>query len=343
MSAAVLAKLLAMCITVALGWLAGRQGWLGRLQARPEGTEAPPGQPAEACADPARVLGNVAFYLFVPALLFRTTARLDLAQLPWGTLLAFFVPVLLAMGLVYAFSRRRAHPDDHAAAPAVRAITASFGNSVQLGIPFSAALFGEAGLAIHIALVSLHALVLLSALTMLAELDLARDPRRHGQAPRLMHTLGLMLRNTIVHPVVLPVLAGLAWNLGGFGLHPVVDESLATLASAVVPVCLVLIGVTLATYGVRGRVRGAVGLCLAKLLGMPALVLAVAWGGFGLSGLPLAVVVMMAALPVGSNALIFSQRYGTLQAETTAAIVLSTVAFAATASFWIAVLRWLAP
>ena len=33
----------------------------------------------------------------------------------------------------------------------------------------------------------------------------------------------------------------------------------------------------------------------------------------------------MAALPVGSNALIFSQRYGTLQAETSAAIVFSTL------------------
>jgi hypothetical protein len=33
------------------------------------------------------------------------------------------------------------------------------------------------------------------------------------------------------------------------------------------------------------------------------------------------VLVMMAALPVGSNALIFAQRYETLQAEATAAIV----------------------
>jgi predicted permease len=205
------------------------------------------------------------------------------------------------------------------------------------------ALFGEEGLAIHIALVSLHALVLLSALTLLVELDLARDPGRHGQAPALLRTLGLMARNTVVHPVVLPVLAGLAWNLTGLGLHPVVDESLATLATAVVPVCLVLIGVTLAAYGVRGRVRAAIGMGAAKLLLLPAVVLAVAHYAFGLSGLPLAVVVVMASLPTGSNALIFAQRYQTLQAETTAAIVLSTVAFALTASFWIAVLRVLAP
>jgi predicted permease len=52
---------------------------------------------------------------------------------------------------------------------------------------------------------------------------------------------------------------------------------------------------------------------------------------------------MMSALPVGSNALIFAQRYGALQAEATAAIVLSTVAFAATAGLWLAVLHALRP
>jgi malonate transporter and related proteins len=50
------------------------------------------------------------------------------------------------------------------------------------------------------------------------------------------------------------------------------------------------------------------------------------------------VLVMLAALPVGSNALIFAQRYKTLQAEATAAIVFSTLAFVLTAPWWLAVL-----
>jgi malonate transporter and related proteins len=99
--------------------------------------------------------------------------------------------------------------------------------------------------------------------------------------------------------------------------------------SAVVPLCLVLIGVSLAQYGVQGHLRGATALTLGKLVLLPAVVLVVAHWGFGLAGLPLAVLVMMAALPVGSNALLFAQRYGTLEAEATAAIVASTVAFVA--------------
>jgi predicted permease len=217
-------------------------------------------------------------------------------------------------------------------------MSATFGNSVQLGIPMAAALFGEAGLALHIALVSLHALVLLTVPTVLVELDLARaQPGRRTLGATLRGTV----RNTVVHPVVLPVLAGMAWNLTGLGLHPVVDEALAALGSAVVPVCLVLIGLSLAYYGVQGRWRGALGLAAQKLLLLPALVLAVAHWGFGLSGLPLAVVVLMAALPTGSNALIFAQRYDTLPEEATATILVSTLAFAASASLWLGVLTLL--
>ena len=113
---------------------------------------------------------------------------------------------------------------------------------------------------------------------------------------------------------------------------------LQLLGSAVVPLCLVLIGLSLAYYGVQGSVRGALGVTLLKLLVLPALVLVVAHWGFGLSGLPLSVLVMLAALPVGSNALIFAQRYQTMQAEATAAIVFSTLAFVLTAPLWLAVL-----
>lgn len=322
MSTLVFLKLAAIFVVVALGWVAGRLRWLG-------------------AQDPARTLANAAFYIFVPALLFRTTARIDLARMPWHTVLAYFVPVLVLLLAVYGWERR--HRGRAAAAPSVRAITATFGNSVQVGIPLAAALFGEAGLAIHVALVSLHAMVLLTVLTALVELDLARERRDLGQSnAHLLKTLGRTLRNTVVHPVVLPVAAGLAWNLLGPALPTLVDEILATLAQAVVPLCLVLIGLSLAMHDVKAAARGAVALSLLKLLALPALVLATARWGFGLTGLPLAVAVMMAALPAGSNALIFAQRYAALEAEASAAIVFSTLGFVASASFWLAVLAWLA-
>ncbi|MDO8418425.1 MAG: AEC family transporter [Rubrivivax sp.] len=330
MTLAIFHKLLAIVLTVALGWLAGNQRWLGGG-----------GTGDRGIGSAARALSDAAFYLFVPALLFRTMVRLDFAAMPWRTLAAFFVPALAYVLAVYLWQHRArartAAAAAPAAAPATRTITASYGNAVQLGIPVAAALFGETGLALHIALVSLHGLLLLTLLTVLVEIDLARA----DHTATLASTVRVTVRNAVIHPVTLPVLAGLAWNFTGLGLHPVINEALAGLGLAVVPVCLVLIGLTLAQYGLRGHLRGAMAAAALKLLVLPALVLAVAYGFFGLTGVPLAVVVMLAALPVGSNALVFAQRYDTLQAQATTAIVFSTLAFTATATFWLGVLAWL--
>ncbi len=339
MNTLVLYKLLGIFCTVALGWAAGRMRWLG--------------EPAGGM-DPARLLGNAAFYIFVPALLFRATARMDPATMPWSALLAFFGPAVAYVLVVYAVLRLRQPPaaaghdleasERLAAQPATRAFAAVFGNSAQIGVPLVAALYGEAGLAIHVALISLHALVLLTLCTTLVELDLARARSLHEATASLWRTLKSTVRNAVVHPVTLPVLLGGLWNATGLPLPGPLDETLVLLGSAVAPLCLVLIGITLAYTNiatVRRAARRALSTTLLKLLVLPAVVLVAARWGFGLQGLALQVVVLMAALPTGSNALIFAQRYRVLEAEATTTIVLSTVGYGLTVTGWLSLLAWL--
>ncbi|MET0207899.1 MAG: AEC family transporter, partial [Burkholderiaceae bacterium] len=194
MSSLVFFKLLAIFAIVAIGWIVGKLRWLSPNDV--EGGHQ---------SDPARVLANAAYYIFVPALLFRTTARIDFKTMPWDTLIAVFVPLTLMLLGVY-FVLKRANRDGALppAAPSVRAITAAFGNTVQVGIPMAAALFGETGLAIHLAIVSMHSLVLLTLSTALVELDLARAQRADGRETHLVKTLLATARNTLIHPVVLP-------------------------------------------------------------------------------------------------------------------------------------------
>jgi malonate transporter and related proteins len=339
MPSAVLLKLASIVLVIVVGYVAGRQRWLGPAPRRD-------GAAAGEASDPARVLSNAAFYVFIPALLFRTTARVDFRTLPWRTLAAFFVPAVALMLAVYLWQRLRGAArarslapradamQVNAAGPSVRAMSATFGNSVQVGIPLASALFGEAGLSIHVTIVSLHALTLLTLSTALAELDLAREARTHeSQRAALVGTLARTARSTVVHPVTLPVLLGLLWNALRLPLPSFADEVLLLLSQAVVPLCLVLIGLSLSYYGMSG-LRAALAMSLLKLFVLPALVLGMALA-LGLSGLPLAVVSMMAALPAGSNALIFAQRYRALEAETTATLVLSTLVFVASAPFWL--------
>lgn len=324
MSSLLFLKLLAIFVVVAIGWVVGRLKWLGE-------------------ADVARTLSNAAFYIYIPALLFRTMVRLDVANLPWSTLAAFFGPALALLVAVYLWQRQVRVRSEQAAAlrvtaPSVRAMTSAFGNNVQVGLPLVAALFGEAGLAIHIAIISLHSLVLMTTATVLAESDLARERHRDGGNDGRWRALMVTARSTLIHPVVLPILCGLAWQ-GLFGPLPALaDEILLTLSQAVIPLCLVLIGLSLAHYGIRGNLRQAAVLVALKLFLLPTVVLLAAHWGLGLEGVPLAVVVMAAGLPVGVNALIFAQRYEALEAEATSSVVLSTLGFMLTAPLWLAVL-----
>jgi malonate transporter and related proteins len=315
----VYSRLAVIMVTIGLGAL------LPRLPAFREGRHG-----EVDGADPGHALAQLATYVLVPALLMRTMARMDLSQMPWQVAQAYFVPVLACSLMVYAL-HRPARARLGGAAPATRAMAAVYGNSVQLGIPLSAAMFGEAGLAIHVALVSLHGVIVLTSLTLLAEYDLSRAGRRAG----LWTTLLAMLRSTLIHPVVLPVLLGLGLNLGGFSLPTVADQVLSALGVAAVPLCLLLIGMNLTHYGLRGVWRPALPQVLFKLLVLPTVVLLVARLLFGLQGVALQVAVLMAALPAGANVLIFAQRYRLLQAEATVVIVISTLAFALTAPLWL--------
>jgi malonate transporter len=305
-SAILFGKLLAIFAIIGVGWGVGRTRILG--------------------ADAAAAIGRATFTVFAPALLFRTMAGIDIANLPWTTLAAYFSPTLVMLLATYAFERRRRR----GAAPTIRSLSMSFSNTVQVGIPVVAALFGTAGLAIHIGFVSLQALVLLTTATILAEKDLARD----GQNG-VLATAATTARRAIVHPVVLPVLLGLAYNVTGLGLPGPVDDVLTTMGAAVVPLSLITIGLTLQLNGVAGHVRPAIVLSVGKLLVQPAVVLLVAYWGFGLRGLPLVVAVLCAALPIGANVLLFAQRYEELEAETTAAIVASTSAYLVTSALWL--------
>ena len=278
-----------------------------------------------------RGISNVAFYLFVPALLFRTTARIDLASLEFRALAAFFVPTVLLMLIVFAFERRREIAAD---VSTVRALSVTFGNTVQIGIPVALAAFGEAGLAIHATIIAVHALVLLTTATI--TMEWVRRDRQNASS--IASVVLPMFKQTLIHPVILPVVAGFVWNIFRLPLPGPVDATLVTLSQAAVPLCLVLIGLSLAHYGVGGAVKPAVAQSALKLLVHPLLVAVVAFWAVPLERNTAAVTVLCAALPIGANPLLFAQRYNVAERETTAAIVISTIAYGGTVIVLLALL-----
>lgn len=296
MNSLVLASLLPVILLIALGFGAARLAWVRETAVKD--------------------LSSLVFLLLTPALLFRTMSGVRLEQLDFKPVAAYFVAVGLLFGstfLVQGFNRRSA----------VLALAATYSNTVMIGIALVSLVFGPTGLVTLLTLVTVHSLVLLTSATVMLELAVARE-RLPGAAPR--HALATVLnalQNSLWHPVTLPLLAGLLFARTGWQLPPALETPLDLMAKAFSPVALMLVGVTLAYTRVGAHWRPALVLAGVKNILHPLLVFALClW--MGVSGLPMAVMVAAAALPMGANVFLFSQRYSVAQELITASVAVST-------------------
>ena len=262
---------------------------------------------------------NVTFYLFVPALLFRAMLGVHLGALDLRPVYAYFTGALLCFLVTMVASRRWFGQSARHAT--VTALAVTFSNTVLLGIPLVKLAFGDAGLVTLLTIISMHALILYSTATLFLEFGLAAGD---GAAQSHWANVWEAARNTLISPVILPIVAGLLWGALGWPVPDVVDAPLALLGSASAPCSLVLLGASLAQYGIADHWRPAAVLSMLKNALYPLFMWALGHFAFGLTGTALAVVTLTAALPMGANVFLFAQRYEVAQGEITAAVALST-------------------
>ncbi|MCM2295157.1 AEC family transporter [Rhodoferax sp.] len=295
----VFSALLPVVLLIAIGFIAGRAGWIR----------------AEAIKD----LSNLVFMVLTPALLFRTMSTVHVEQLNFKPVAMYFVAALLLFAGMLAWrgwSRRTA----------VLALAATFSNTVMIGIPLIGLAYGQAGLVTLFTLISVHSLVLLTLATVVLELVSAREERATGQGGQRHMALTVLaaVKSGVIHPVPLPIIVGLLFAQTGLVLPEVVDKPLHLLGSAFGPVALVLVGVTLTQVQVGPYLKSALGISLLKNLVLPSLVAALGLA-LGMSGLPLTVMIVTASLPMGANVFLFAQRYEVAQDLVTASMTVSTV------------------
>lgn len=284
-------------VLVAIGVLVARLRWVG----------------APAVKD----LSNLVFLVLTPALLFRTMSKVQVQQLDFRPVAAYFLAVLVIFAgtlLVCGFNRRAA----------VLALATTFGNTVMIGTPLVALAWGEPGLVTLFTLYTVHTVVLLTSATMVLELAVMREAARSAQPRHLGATVLKALRNSLLHPVPLPIVAALAFAQTGLVLPALLARPLELLAGAFTPMSLILVGLTLASTSWSVHWRGALALAAVKNLLHPLLV-AIAGRLLGLGGVPLAVMVVVASLPIGANVFLFSQRYQVAEDLVTAGVGLSTL------------------
>ena len=283
---------------VALGFLAGRRGWVG--------------------SQSGRDLSNLVFLLLGPALMFRSMAAVHPEQLDLRPVAAYFAAasVLFAGTFVLrGFSRRSA----------LLAMANTYSNAVMIGIPLIGLAYGASGMVTLLTLVSLHSLVLLTAATVAMELAVAREAAQAGQGAgrHVATTLVRAVRNAVVHPVPIPIILGLLYGQTGWAIPPIVDKPLQLLGQAFGPLALIMVGITLAHTRIGDQLRGALALTGVKNLLHPLLVALIGLL-LGVDSLPLQVMVIASSLPIGANVFLLAQRYQVAQPLATAAVAVST-------------------
>lgn len=293
---AVLSVVSAVFGIIAIGYAAGRQGYLS--------------------VDASRGIADFAFKIAIPALLFHTvvSAKFD-GVAPAGVIASFFG----AVGIIWLASIAttvlilgRAKTDQ----PSI-AITATFGNTIMLGLPIGVSTFGEAALAPISAIIACHSPILLLAATLHAAATSEKGGSSVGAA------LMRVARQLAAQPIVVAILAALVCRIVGVPLPKPVLAMTEMLSRAGVPAALVSLGLSLAAFKVEGDMKTVGVMLLLKLLLMPAVaaLLAVA---FQLPPLSASVVIMMAALPAGANAYLFSSGSGRVVNAVSGAVALGT-------------------
>lgn len=296
---------------IALGYLAARLGLLDEAA--------------------GRGLTDFAFKLGIPALLCRTVATAKLEDLSllqvWGSFYTAAALTWISATLINHLLLRRPAVDG----PAI-SMSSVFGNTALLGLPLSIATFGPAAAAPVALVLSVHAPLLW--LTGLAHSAAVAEHRQTS----IGELLAGVARDLSHNAIIIGIVIGALWRLTGIALPAPVDRILELLAQAGVPASLVAIGLTLVTFEIKGQTATLSTVIGLKLVLMPVLAWLIAAKGFGLGGVPLGVIVILAAMPAGANAFLFAAREGRAVNSASGAVALGSVLAAATSAIVISLL-----
>ena len=272
-----------------------------------------------------RGLAIFVFNVAIPAFLFRTMATLSSSTAaPWGLWAAFFGGLAIAWVTTALVSSRIGSLNVSGGAAA--SMATGFGNVGLLGGPLAMAHFGQdVGVPLGLIL-SVHAPILWTAAT------LHREMARGVGGPN-WKTVGRELgRNLGTNAIVLALLAGAIWHVSGLGLHPIPDKTLAMLGDASVPTALFALGVSLASYSLKGAWDGVLALIGLKMFLVPLLVYGLSHFVFDVPVFWARIAVLFAAMPTGANAFLFAQKNDEAVPAVSGAVALGTGLAAITVS-----------
>lgn len=279
----------------------------------------------------AQVDGLMRFtvYIAAPSLLFNAVSQLDLGEsLDPALLITYYVPVIamLLLGTFVALRVFKQRPGEAVAS----GFTATFANSLFLGLPIVSRAYDEQSIEAALAIVAVHAPICYLAGCLLME-------TMHREGSGFITALRKGFSSLSRNPLVIGVVAGVFWNVLMPPLPMVLADASDMLGRAALPVGMFAVGAALTRYSLVGDLRVTGFYVFLTLILRPLLVLLFAVA-FGLSSDHLKSAVMMAAMPGGMNIYIFASMYKRSEALAANALLLGTALGIVTVSLWLALL-----
>ncbi|KLN67653.1 membrane protein [Rhodococcus erythropolis] len=279
----VIAGFTVIFVVIAVGYLLGRLGTLGSQ-----------GQ---------FVLGRLVFFVATPALLFTTLASSDLSVI-FSPTLAVASATAFAVGALYVVVAKiwlnRPLPE-----LTIGALSASYVNSANLGIPIAVFVLGDAT---FVAPLLLFQIIVYSPIA-LTILDLTALRGADAEKLSLIDTVTAPFKN----PIVLAGAVGLIVALIGWVPPRPLMQPFELIGATSVPGALLAFGLSL--YGVRVLEKGSsprrdVALASTlKIVVQPVLAYLMAHFLLGIDGHQLFAIVVVSTLPTAQNVFIYASRY----------------------------------
>ncbi|MDA0367092.1 MAG: AEC family transporter [Proteobacteria bacterium] len=251
---------------------------------------------------------GIVLTIATPCLVFSSLTRLDVSLETLGAVAGSYLSVLVLVGLVGAvvikYALRLPLPSY---LPSVM-----FGNLGNMGIPLAFFAFGDTGLALAVAAFSVHSV---------AQFTVGIS----------IHAGGVHAKQLVRTPVLYGLLFSLPFMFTQTALPAWATNTVDLLASLVVPLMLLTLGVSLARMRLR-RVHRSLGFAVGRLLGGFVAGILVA-EIFDLEGVVKGVLILQSTMPVAIFNYVFALRYKREPDDVAAAIILSTAISFATMPF----------
>jgi malonate transporter len=270
---------------------------------------------------------RITFFVFFPALLVANTARADLGGLQVVPLVG---AILIAIVAVVAATFLLRAPLKLGGPAFTSLVQGGIRPNVYLAIAAAMAVFGGEGLTV-ISLCIAFGVPIVNVISVVAMIRFASPDGAvvGGRA---------MLAHVVRNPLIIACGLGLALNVAGIGMPPLIGPLLDILGRAALPIGLLAVGAGLDLAAIRPAGPAVATAAALKLLALPVLTFLLC-RGFGVEGTAVGVAVLYASMPNSATAYVMARQMGGDTVMLAGSITATTLAAAVTVPLMLSLFR----